>query len=240
MRVIFGMLGLGLVGLAAVQAQPDPNKPVPVPEVMQEMLWENMALADFLLEGNLRTAKSLHPIVMRTRGREMVYEFQKQPLQVRVVMTESGSIIQRRSKASEPWQMVSGKERLARILDADVAYEDLGLDFLRWRQVRPLGVDAIKTLAAWAYEAVPPVMSNYAKARYWISQDHLAVLRVDAFNDQGQVVKRVEVNGVMKVGEVYTIKEMQISTMIPGRDLSASRTYIEIQRARPGSGLGAG
>jgi len=227
-----------LVFGASAGGQINPNQPVPLPEAMQEMLWENMALSDFRLEGNVRTAKSLHPLVMRTRGREMVYEFQKQPLQVRVVMLESGSLIQRRSKGAEPWKAVSGKERLGKILDSDVAYEDLGLDFLRWRQVRPLGTDSIKTLAAWAYEAVPAVMSNYAKARYWISQDHLAVLRVDAYNENGQVVKRVEVNGVMKVGEVYTIKEMQISTVIPGRDLSSSRTYIEIQKARPGSGLG--
>lgn len=63
------------------------------------------------------------------------------------------------------------------------------------------------------------------------------MLRVDAFNSQGQVIKRVEINGVMKVGDVYTIKEMMISDMIPGRDLSQSRTYIEIRDAKPGSGL---
>lgn len=231
------MLGV-LLGAGTAAAQINPDKPVPLPEAMQELLWEHMALSDFKLEGNVRTSKSLHPLVMRTRGREMVYEFQKQPLHVRVVMLESGSLIQRRSKASEAWKAVSGKERLGKILDSDVAYEDLGLDFLRWRQVRALGTDSIKTLAAWAYEAVPAVMSNYAKARYWISQDHLAVLRVDAYNENGQVIKRVEVNGVMKVGEVYTIKEMQISSVIPGRDLSSSRTYIEIQKASPGSGLG--
>lgn len=226
---------LALIRPAA--AEPDPKKPVPVPEAMQEMIWSNMALADFRLEGFVRTAKQLHPIILRTRGREMVYEFQKQPLQVRVVMTESGSIIQRRAKASAPWTTVSGRDRLAQILDSDVAYEDLGVDFLRWRQVRALGTDSIKTLPAWAYEAVPAVVSNYAKARYWISSEFLAVLRVDAYNDQGEVIKRVEVNGVMKVGKVYTIKEMQISTVIPGRDLSSSRTYIEIRKAEPGSGL---
>lgn len=225
--------------VSGLRAEPDPKQAVPQPEAMQEMLWENMALSDFRLEGVVRTARSIHPVIMRTRGREMVYEFQKQALQIRVVMTESGSIIQRRQKSSDEWKMVSGPERLKVILDSDVAYEDLGLDFLRWRQVRALGADSIKTLPAWAYEAIPPVMSNYAKARYWISREHLAVLRVDAFNDLGQVIKRVEVNGVMRVGQVYTIKEMQISSVIPGRDLSSSRTYIEIRKAEPGSGLGA-
>jgi hypothetical protein len=220
-----------------LMAEPDANKPIPTPEVMQQLVWESSSLSDFRLEGIVRTEKNLHPIVLKTRGREMVYEFLKQPLQIRVVMTESGSIIQRRTSAKAAWSSVSGADRLAKILDSDVAYEDLGLDFLRWRQVRALGADGIKTLPAWAYEAIPAVRSNYAKARYWISSEFLAVLRVDAFNAQGQVIKRVEVNGVMKVGQVYTIKEMQISNVIPGRDLSASRTYIEIRKAQPGSGL---
>lgn len=234
-RLWFLVLLLAAPGLA--EADPDPNKPVPVPGVMQQMVWENSNLSDFRLEGIVRTEKSLHPIVLRTRGREMVYEFLKKPLQIRVVMTESGSVIQRRTSPKAEWTMVSGKARLEKILDSDVAYEDLGLDFLRWYQVRAIGADGIKTLPAWAYEAIPPVQSNYAKARYWVSSEYLAVLRVDAFNAEGKVIKRVEVNGVMKVGKVYTIKEMQISTVIPGRDLSASRTYIEIRKAEPGSGL---
>ncbi|MDX6766720.1 MAG: outer membrane lipoprotein-sorting protein [Candidatus Methylacidiphilales bacterium] len=231
------LLVVSALAVVPLGAEPDGKQPVPIPEAMQQMVWDNSKLSDFRLEGMVRTDKNLHPIILRTRGREMVYEFQKQPLQIRVVMTESGSVIQRRKSATADWVAVTGKERLARILDSDVAYEDLGLDFLRWRQIRPLGADSIKTLAAWSYEAVPAVMSNYAKARYWISSEYLAVLRVDAYNPEGSVIKRVEVNGVMKVGAVYTIKEMQISNMIPGRDLSASRTYIEIRKAEPGSGL---
>ncbi|NJK92080.1 MAG: outer membrane lipoprotein-sorting protein [Blastochloris sp.] len=176
---------------------------------------------------------------MRTRDREIRFEFQKQALQIRVQMTESGSLIDQRAQSTDPWTPVTGKARLQRILDSDAFYEDLGMDFLRWSDVRPLGLDSIKTLKAWAYEARPPVLSNYAKTQYWISSEYLAVLRVDAFNQKNQVVKRVEVNGVMRVGKTnaYTIKEMLIATMIPGRDLSSSRTYIEIRKAEPGSGL---
>jgi hypothetical protein len=218
-------------------AAPDPKKDVPSPEMLQARLWEVSRLHDFKLEGFLRTDKNLHPITMRTRDREIVFEFQKQPLQIRVEMTESGSIIQRRKAKNEAWMPVTGKERLEKILDSDACYEDLGLDFLRWSDVRTLGADSIKTLGAWAYEAKPPVMSNYAKTQYWISSDYLAVLRVDAFNEKNQVIKRVEVNGVMKVGNAYTIKEMLIASIIPGRDLSSSRTFIEIRKAEPGSGL---
>jgi len=231
-----GLLVLA-AGLSALRAEPDPTKPIPLPEVLQERMWQVGRLGDFQLHGFMRTAKHLHPITMRTRDRQIVFEFQEQPLQIRVVMTQGGSIVSRRKSGAEEWQLVSGTQRLDKILDSDVAYEDLGLDFLRWSTVKPIGLDSILTLTSWAYESVPPVKSTYARTRYWISADYLAVLRVDAFNSQGQVIKRVEINGVMKVGDVYTIKEMMISDMIPGRDLSQSRTYIEIRDAKPGSGL---
>ncbi|MFQ3671572.1 MAG: outer membrane lipoprotein-sorting protein [Verrucomicrobiia bacterium] len=218
-------------------AAPNPNQPVPTPEWVQARLWRTMELQDFRLEGVLRTSKSLHPLVMRTKGREMVYEFTERPLQIRVTMTPDGSRIERRAKASDPWREVEGAARLERILDSDLNYEDLGLDFIRWGDARPLGTDRIKTLAAWAYEANPPGKSSYARARFWISSEFMAVLRVDAMNERNQVIKRVEVNGVQQVGDHYVIKEMQISSLIPGRELSSSRTYIEIRRAEKGSGL---
>jgi len=228
---------LAVLWASSVLADPDPNGEVPEPEVLQRAVWDNMKLRDFTLTGVLRTEKSIHPIVLKTLGRKMVYEFQEQPLQIRVQLTPAGSIVDRRSGPDEKWVMVSGKERLQTILDSDVAYEDLGVDFLRWSRVRPLGTDSIKTLAAWCYEAEPPSLSNYSKARYWISSDYLSVLRVDAFNSDGEVTKRVEVNGVMKVGDSYVIKEMMIANMIPGRELSRSRSYIQIKNAEPGSGL---
>jgi hypothetical protein len=216
---------------------PNPNNPVPTPEWVQARVWRAMELQDFKLEGFLRTSKNLHPIIMRTKGREMVYEFVNQPLQVRVTLTPEGSKVERRAQSNQPWQEVTGKDRLQRILDSDVAFEDLGLDFIRWSDARPLGTDSIKTLKAWAYEASPPVKSAYAKARFWISSDFMAVLRVDAMNEKDQIIKRVEVNGVQQVGEHYVIKEMQISTLIPGRELSSSRTWIEVRKAEKGSGL---
>ena len=226
-----------LLQITLVSGAPDPAQPIPQPALLQEKMWQVGRLQDFKLEGFMRTAKFLHPITMRTRDRQIVFEFKEKPLQIRVAMTPGGSIIERRTSAKEEWKMISGKERLEKILDSDVAYEDLGLDFLRWSKVKPLGLDSINTLTAWAYESSPPALSNYARTRYWISADYLAVLRVDAYDAQNQVIKRVEVNGVMKAGQAYTIKEMQISSMIPGRDISRTRTYIEIREAKSGSGL---
>jgi hypothetical protein len=224
--------------LMPLHADPDPNQPIPDPHRLQDVLWQVSKLDDFRLEGFLHTGENkFHPVIMRTKGRLMQFEFKDTPLQIRVRITTYGSAVFKREKSSEPWKLVTGEDRLKPILDSDISYEDIGVDFLRWENIKPIGLDSIMTLKAWAYESKPSELSRYAKARFWISADYLAVLRVDAYNTENQIIKRVEVNGVQKVGKCYVIKEMMVSTMIPGRDISKSRTYLEIREAKPGSGL---
>ena len=167
----------------------------------------------------------------------MIYSFLNQELQVRVVLTPNGSIIQRRKSESDSWESLDSAARKQPILNSDILYEDLGVEFLTWYRVEPVGLDSIKTLEAWTYEAAPNDDSAYAKVRYWISSDYLSFLRVDAYNKDNKVIKRVEINGVEKVGDVYVVKEMMFSTMIPGRELSKSKSYIYIQKAEVGSGI---
>ncbi|MFZ5806193.1 MAG: outer membrane lipoprotein-sorting protein [Verrucomicrobiota bacterium] len=238
-RLFYNILFLLWASFSIVWADPDPEEKIPPAKNVQHAVWEQMEFKDFKLEGVMKTAKNTYPIVLKTKHREMIFEFQDRDLQIRVELIPTGSIVHKRKKFGEPWMKLSGKQKTETILDSDIAYEDLGVDFLRWENVKPLGADSIKTLDAWAYQARPSGVSRYAKADYWISSDYLAVLRVDAYNSKDQVVKRVEVNGVQKVPNtnLYVIKEMMIASIIPGRDLSKSKTFIEIYEAKPGSGI---
>lgn len=228
---------LPLSCLSSLQAAPDPSRPTPPPALVQARVFRNLQLQDFTLDGNLHTPKKAYPIELKTRGREMVYLFKDQPLQIRVSLDPSSAVVQKRKSASDAWQTVSGAALKQTILDTDVAYEDLGLSFIFWDNMTGLGCDSIKTLNAWAFEATPNGASLYAKVRYWISSDYYAFLRVDGYNGKGQVIKRVEINGVRKIGQAYVVDEIQISTMVPGTDVSSSRTYIDVSSGAPGSGL---
>lgn len=224
-----------LLAARPVEAGINREGKVPPVEFVQARMWKNMQLADFKLEGQIKTYKNKYPIVLRTRGYEMIYEFINKPLQIRVVIDPDSSSVQTRAKSSDAWVTLSDKEKLKIILDSDITYEDLCLDFIRWEKVTPLGTDSIKTLSAWAFEAVPTNASRYSKARYWISSEYFAFLRVDAYNKDNQVVKRVEVNSVQQIGRAYAIKEMMISNLIPGRDISKTQTWVQIDGGKEGS-----
>ncbi|MEM9446001.1 MAG: outer membrane lipoprotein-sorting protein [Verrucomicrobiota bacterium] len=225
----------------------DSSKPVPSPEIVQAKVWNVMQFQDFKMEGVLKVlnkdkvgkSKSVrHPVILRVKDRTMVYEFQENPLHIRVDFTSTGSNVMTRKKKEDPWKILLGTERTKQILNTDASFEDLGIDFIRWENARGLGYTKhLNLFDSWAYEASPSIPSQYAKAQYWISSEFFAVLRVFAFNSKGQMIKKVEVQDVMQVGDAFLPKEIKIASVIPGRNLSRSMTLIQIKDATTGSGL---
>jgi outer membrane lipoprotein-sorting protein len=237
---------LGLLSLPApADTLPDPatKKDVPPIAMVQAMIWKRLDLADFTLNGVVKSGKKEYPIKLLTKGHELVYEFQDQPLQVRVQLDPGAFIVQKRSSSSAAWADISAAEMNKPIFDTDITYEDLGIDFVNWDDVEPLGTDTIKTLDAYVFEAKPGSSdhSRFAAVRFWVSKQYWAFLRIDGLNAKEQTVKRVEVQDVMEIGDVhkfYVFKEMKVANMEPDKDdIAKSTTYIDIQDGKEGSGL---
>lgn len=236
-QAFWAVAGLALLAASAhrLGAAPNPNEPMPPAEMIIGLLWKNMDLQAFTLSGNIRTPKNRHPIVLKTNGREMIYEALDSPLQIRVHLDASGSEVYTRPNANQDWKRVTGNGVSESVLGSDITYEELGLHFLSWPRIEPVGVDSIKTFKSYAFDAYPEgTASRYAKVRFWITHAHCLMIRADGYNKDDQVIKRVEVNGVAQIDEAWTIKQMQISSMIPGRELSKSRTYIDIMDGSAG------
>ncbi|CAB4244332.1 conserved protein of unknown function [Methylacidimicrobium sp. AP8] len=231
-KVMLALAGaLWISGLAVSSfATPDPGKPCPPLEFLQGRFWKNFRLQDFALHGVIESERESYPIQLILHDRRMIYDFENPSFQIRVEIQPERSVVERRRHPQDPWQPVSGRERMSPVLDTDITYEDLCLDFMRWEQVRPLGTDHVKTLTAWAFDAVPPPgASAYARVRYWIAAEYYALLRADGYNGAGDLVKRLEINGVQRIGDAYVIKEMQVSSFDPKKE-SSSHTLINIRR----------
>jgi Outer membrane lipoprotein-sorting protein len=212
---------------------------VPAIESVQARMWKNMKLADYKLQGSVRTdGGKRFPITLCTKGYELIYDFAPEPLQIRVMIDPAQSTVETRKSGKEEWKPLSKKEMQKNVLGTDITYEDLALDLIRWEKVTPLGTDSFKTFDTWVYEAEPSGPSQYAKARYWISTKYYAFIKIDGCNAKGDVTKRVEVNGVKKIGKAFVLEEMVISTLKPGSDVSSSRTWVDIRDGEEGaSGL---
>jgi len=232
------------VALPANAGLPDPATKSQVPPIafVQGMIWKRLNLADFTLNGTVRCDKTKknYPILLRTKNNEMVYEFQNQPLQIRVQLNPGAFTIQKRSSSSASWSNLSSSEMSKTVLDTDITYEDLVVDFVNWDDIQPLGLDSIKTLPAYVFEAKPASSdhSHFSSVRFWVSKQYWAFLRVDGCNAKGQTIKRVEVQDVMQIGKFFVFKEMKVANMVPDKeDIASSTTFIDISDGKEGSGL---
>ena len=209
----------------------------PTPRQMQNFLWRTLIMKDLILKGRVQSGERKIPVVVRTRDRLIQFEFLDRPLQIRVRFAPEGSLIQKRAKPEADWQVVTGTEKTKEVAGTDLAYEDLGIDFLRWPDAKLVGTDNIMMLDCWTYEANPPVESNYAKVRYWISKTYLTMIRADGLNAKGQAIKRFTFNSVIEAEDTVVIGEMKVASLTPGTDVSASRTFVQIETVEKGSGL---
>jgi hypothetical protein len=245
LRLLLPLTTLAFLSLPAVaDTLPDPATKQKVPPIafVQARIYESIKLADFVLNGEIRSDKShkTYPIKLRTRGHEMVYEFQDQPLQIRVQLDPEAFTLERRTSSSGSWSTVPASDMSKTILDTDITYGDLNLDFINWDDIEPLGTDAIKTLPAYVLEAKPGPNdhSAFSAVRFWVSKDYWTFLRVDGLNAKEQTVQRVEVQSIMQIGQYTVFKEMKVATMEPDKDdIAKSTTYIDISDGKEGSGL---
>lgn len=205
-------------------------------------IYQRLDLADFTLNGVVRSDKThkQYPLLLQTKGHEMVYQFVGQPLQIRIQLNPGAFTLERRTSSSGAWSTVPASDMTKPIFDTDITYGDLNLDFINWDDVQPLGTDTIKTLDAYVFEAKPAPSdhSAFAAVRFWVSKDYWTFLRVDGLNAKEQTVKRVEVQSVMNIGKFTVFKEMKVAAMDPERDdIAKSTTMIDITDGKEGSGL---
>jgi len=218
-------------------ASGDSEEITPTPRQMQNFLWRTLVMKDLKLKGQVQSGEKKIPIIVRTKDRLLQFEFQDRPLQIRVRFAPEGSLIQRRKKSDSEWQVVTGAEKTEAVAGTDLAYEDLGIDFLRWPDPQPKGEDSVMMLDCWVYEVNPPVESNYAKVRYWISKGYKTMIRADGLNAKGQPIKRFTFNSVIEAEDTVVIGEMKVAKLTPGTDLSVTRTFVQIETVEKNSGL---
>jgi outer membrane lipoprotein-sorting protein len=242
-RSFLGLLVLCTITGLSTQADtlPDPATIASVPPVpyVQAKIYGRLDLADFTLNGTVKSDKTKkeYPIKLLTKGHEMIYEFQNQPLQIRVELNPDGFSIERRTSATGTWTAVPSGDMAKPIFGTDITYGDLALDFINW-DTKPLGTDTIKTLDSYVFEAKPGPQdhSPFASVRFWVSKQYWAFLRIDGLNAKGQTVKRVEVQNVMQIGKYTVFKEMKVATMAPDKnDIALSTTFIDIDDGKEDS-----
>jgi len=221
------LLGFGGAFLA-LQADDRPAPKMPDASTAESELNQAMKLQHFRLVGNVHCKSHVYPVSIVTSDWTMTLTFPNEGMKYVVCLGPDKKSAQKIGPGGA--HDLTPDEFRQHILDTDITFEDLSLSFTLWPCKGDITEDSIKTLPAWLFTVTRPegTPSNYGKVKLWMSSQFHGLLRVDCCDNQDNVVKRWEINDVSETKNGYTLKELMVNTMIPGRNISSSQTFIDI------------
>ena len=123
---------------------------------------------------------------------------------------------------------LTGSRRMERLFGSEFSCYDLGLPFLQWPETKLLGEDRTRGRYCYLLEA-RATAEPYAHAKLWIDKEYCGLLRVEAFNADHNVVKRLAITSFKRIGELWIPRGMECASLPPGQSLpSEVRSRLEI------------
>ena len=133
-----------------------------------------------------------------------------------------------------------GTRRTEKLLGSEFSYYDLGLPFLRWPNPKLLDADArVRGRDCFAIE-IAVEGEPYARVKIWIDKEYYALLRAEAFNKDGSLVRRFAVTSFKKIGEAWVPRGLEAAILPPGQSLpNQQKSRLEVYEGDYGTQLPA-
>ena len=181
------------------------------------------------LQGQLRQDDKVIPFRLVQNGPMIRYSFTNpdETLQLRLgenssrldLVTEAGTEKVGTSKLQEP------------IRSTIVTYGDLAFKFLYWSAARVLGEENVRTRKCWKLQLrAPSRESQYSNVLLWVDKTSGALMRMEGYDWNAQLIKRFEVVSAQKIEGRWFLKQMRIEQLQPGTNHVEARAYLEIKR----------
>jgi len=123
---------------------------------------------------------------------------------------------------------LTGAQRSERFLGSDFTYYDLGLPFLQWPAAKFLGEERVRGRDCYAIESMADG-EPYARARIWIDKEYFALLRSEAFDANGTLLRRFAITSFKRIGAIWITRGLEAASLLPGQSLpSQEKSRLEI------------
>jgi hypothetical protein len=230
---------LALAALLAINGYADPaSTNQSVREILQRVL-ANRPLKDFSLKARLFVGDA-DPVMVEilvknepTETRTIYRAGQTQALVVQPVKGEPSFYLKGVGE-------LTGARRTERLLGSEFSYYDLALPFLRWPNAKLLDTDArVRGRDCFAIE-MSAEGEPYARVRIWIDKEYYALLRAEAFDKDGNLVRRFAVTSFKKIGEAWVPRGLEAAVLPPGQSLpNQQKSRLEVYEGDYGTQLPA-
>jgi hypothetical protein len=219
-----------LIGLA-VGALRGADPPEPSAAEIQRLVRLSYIRQNMSLQGKLRndTTGTEAPFVLSMMQNTIRFRFENPPQIINLDLNDKGFVLREVVKGRNA--AVPASRYTERVRGTDVTYEDLALRFLYWPNPMRLEDRVAKHRTCWVLQLNNPGASGaYGAALIWVDKASGAIVRMEGYNRERQLIKRYEVISGMKVGEGWMLKQMRIESFDPATRKVTGRTYLELEK----------
>lgn len=124
-----------------------------------------------------------------------------------------------------PLTELEGNQAMVPFAGTDFWLFDLGLGFFHWPEQRLAKKEMRRSRFCEVLESLnpEPLPGTYARVLSWIDQEYGVLLRAEAYDPEGKLMKEFSIGGVKKIKGRYYLKDMEIRN-----ERTDSRTVLEM------------
>jgi hypothetical protein len=124
-------------------------------------------------------------------------------------------------------------ELSAPVRGTDISWMDLSLSFLWWPGGRTVGAEEVRSRACYVVDVPAPTNAFFGctGARLWIDPGVGIMLRADAYDEAGVIMRRMEVKSFKKINSRWVIQNIEIESF-PSRHRTVLRVRDVQDRTR--------
>jgi hypothetical protein len=181
------------------------------------------------LQGQLRQDDLVIPFRLVQNGPLIRYTFTNPDETLELRLGENSSRLELVSDAGT--EKVGASKLQEKIRGTILMYGDLAFKFLYWPTVRVLGEENVRTRKCWKLQLrAPSRESSYSNVLLWVDKASGALMRMEGYDWNAQLIKRFEVVSAQKIEGRWFLRQMRVEQLQPGTNHVEARAYLEIKR----------
>lgn len=151
------------------------------------------------------------------------------PCEQLVIGREPDRAPQYRYRVGDPLADAHVPDLYQRIRETDLTWIDLSLSFLWWPAGETIGAEKVRGRFCYVIELPVPEdeSSDLAAVRLWVDPKIPMLLRAEAYNGEGERIRKLTVESFKKVDGVWFIKDINVYSYPAG-----SRTTMRVTSLR--------
>jgi len=181
------------------------------------------------LQGQLRQDDMVIPFRLMQNGPLIRYTFTDPDETLELRLGENSSRLELVSDAGT--EKVGASKLQEKIRGTIVLYGDLAFKFLYWPTARVVGEENVRTRKCWKLQLrAPSRESSYSNVLLWVDKASGALMRMEGYDWNAQLIKRFEVVSAQKIEGRWFLKQMRVEQLQSGTNHVEARAYLEIKR----------